>query len=69
MTPRFSTAAFIALLALGASNHAFAGTQEDSCLESWGLLNFQPRSATFGKTVESASYRSRTTVILLLASW
>ncbi len=69
MNPRFSATAFIGLLALGAGNPTFAGTQGDSCLESWGLLNFQPGSASFGKTVESTSYRSRTTVILLLASW
>jgi len=46
-----------------------AGTQDDSCLEPWTLVSFQPNSESHGKAISSEVYHNRPTVILLLASW
>ena len=69
MNPKMIHTSLVAAFLTGAPLMALASTQDDSCLETWKLRNFQPKSSTAGQLVESTSYHGRTTVILLLASW
>lgn len=45
---------------------ALGSRLDGSCLEAFDLENFQPLSPTFHETVESTSYRNRTTIVMLL---
>lgn len=56
------------LVSLAVPASAFAGTTEGDCLEAWTLRNFQPVSPTHGQHVESASYRGKVAVVMLLSS-
>lgn len=56
------------LVVSGLARASLASTVDDSCLESWELMNVQPGSATFQQLVPSSSYRPKATVFALLAS-
>ncbi|HVR74443.1 MAG TPA: hypothetical protein VMT52_08935 [Planctomycetota bacterium] len=69
MRPTRLFAAVLGCLAVsGLPRASVASTVDDSCLESWDLVNVQPGSATFQQLVPSSSYRPGTTVFALLAS-
>lgn len=52
-----------------AALRASAGSVEGTCLESWSLPNFQPKSSTYHQKVASSSYGDELTVLVFLASW
>ncbi len=54
---------------LALPSDAPGGILDGSCLEAWELTNHQSASPTYQQNVHSASYRARTTVVVLLASW